>query len=407
MIRVDGGRLIGRRVIPALIVGLGSLAGPALGSSADIVEESLVATFRPARPGYLFTFPEDHGAHPAFQTEWWYYTGHLKAGDGRRFGYQLTFFRRGLYRGPDGAAPRERSRWRIDDLYFAHLAVADIQGGRFRFADTISREGLGKAGAEEGRLRVWIDRWSVEATDSYHGSHRLIADERDILRAGRTDEAGQGAGIGLTLEVNALKPPVIHGLHGVSRKGAQPEHASHYYSLTRMATSGTLTLDGAPVPVTGDSWMDHEFGSGELSEDLAGWDWFSVQLNSGEELMLYQLRRTDGRPDPASSGTWVDRQGRARHLEADSLHLEVLDHWTSPHTGARYPSRWRVTIPSIEAAFEIIPLLADQELQTPRSTRISYWEGAVDIVGRLGAAPAVGQGYVELTGYAERYRPRR
>lgn len=356
--------------------------------------------FQAAKPGYLFNFPFDHGAHPAFKTEWWYYTGHLQTDSGRRFGYQVTFFRRGIRRNPETFAP-SRSKWRLDDLYFAHLALSDLQPGRFYFFDVISREGLGKAGAEKGRLHVWLDRWRAEMPHGSSDRHRLTAEGRTE----GTDAHNGLPSIGLDLELTPLKPPVIHGADGVSRKGADPLQASHYYSLTRLATSGALTLEGHTMPVTGLSWMDHEFGSGDLSSDLTGWDWFSMQLESGEELMLYQLRRSDGLPDAASSGTWVDQAGRSRHLTGESIRIEVLDHWKSPHSNASYPSRWRVSIPPLGAVLEVIPLLPDQELLTERSTGITYWEGAARMSGALGDRPITGRGYVELTGYAEPYRP--
>ncbi len=348
--------------------------------------------FLAARPGYVFHFPRDHGAHPGFQTEWWYYTGHLRTDDGRRFGYQVTFFRRAVRssRSPDPASPR--SAWRLDDLYFAHLALSDLDGQRFRFADAMSRAGLGKAGADPERLHVWLDRWHSRKGDRAEAPHHLAALAQDF---------------GLELTLTAVKPLTVHGLQGISRKGPSEGQASHYYSQTRLETTGTLLLDGQRWPVTGQSWMDHEFGSGDLGDSLVGWDWFSVQLESGEELMLYRLRTTDGQADVASSGTWVDRDGRPQHLEADALQVEVLDRWTSPVSHAVYPSRWRISIPSKQAIFVVAPELADQELRTTHSTGITYWEGAVRIDGTVKGIPATGAGYVELTGYADRYRPRR
>lgn len=358
--------------------------------------------FQVAEPGYVFKFPFDHGAHQAFQTEWWYYTGHLETVSGRSFGYQVTFFRRGIRRKPDTSSP-VRSKWRLDDLYFAHLALSDLRSGRFHFFDRVSREGLGTAGADGGRLRVWLDRWRTEMPDVSNRRHHLAADEQ----AGGAEAPDGLASIGIDLELTPLKAPVIHGTDGVSRKGADPRQSSHYYSLTRLATSGTLTLDGHALSVTGLSWMDHEFGSGDLSSDLDGWDWFSMQLESGEELMLYQLRRHDGLPDAASSGTWVDRTGRSTHLAGESIRIDVLEHWKSPHSHASYPSRWRVSIAPLHAVIEVIPQLSDQELLTGKSTGVTYWEGAARMTGMLGDRPITGHGYVELTGYTEPYRPGR
>jgi predicted secreted hydrolase len=342
--------------------------------------------FEPATAGYAYVFPRDHGSHDRFRTEWWYYTGHLTTEDGHRFGYQLTFFRRGM----DNEQVRTNpSQWSIRQLYMAHAALSDLPQGRFRYAEKISRAGLGKAGAETGQLRVWIDRWITEATVLEHPRQHLKAS---------TD------GFSFDLMVTPEKPPVIHGEQGISRKGSAFGQASHYYSLTRLATSGTVTTGGKTFSATGTSWMDHEFGSGDLGYEMVGWDWFSVQLDNRTELMLYHLRRADGRPDPVSSGTLIFPDGRAHHLTLADFQVDALDRWTSRSSGARYPSRWRISIPSHGLTLELKSLLADQELITRRSTQVTYWEGAVRAWGTLRNASVAGQGYVELTGYAERFR---
>lgn len=345
-------------------------------------------SFRQATPGYHYRFPEDHGSHDEFRTEWWYYTGHLSTTDGRPFGFQLTFFRRGIR---SEAVQSNPSRWAVRHLYLAHFAVTDIRHGRFRYAEKVSRAGLGKAGAETGTLRVWIDRWIAETASPAHDAHHLRA-------------ASDGFAVDLILD--AEKPPVIHGRQGTSRKGPGPGQASHYYSLTRLATAGVLEVDGTPYRVTGTSWMDHEFGSGDLGEDQVGWDWYSLQVDGGLEVMLYVLRRRDGTPDPASSGTLVFPEGRSQHLERTDFQVAALDHWTSPESGARYPSRWWITVPRYGLAFTLSPRLPHQELITRRSTLVTYWEGAVEVTGTRLGAPLTGQGYVELTGYAERFGPR-
>lgn len=344
--------------------------------------------FRLASPGYTYRFPRDHGSHDEFRTEWWYYTGHLSTESGRRFGYQLTFFRRGLDQEQVRANP---SRWAIRHLYLAHFALSDLDKGRFRYAEKTSRAGLGKAGADAGRLRVWIDHWLVEATSAQHDPHHLKASAEDFA-------------IDLTLDPE--KPPVVHGDRGVSRKGNSPEQSSHYYSLTNLATTGTLSINGEPQAVKGLSWMDHEFGSADLAEDLVGWDWFSVQLGNRHELMFYRLRRADGTADPASSGTLIFPDGRSLHLSADDLQIEVVNHWTSQASGARYPSRWRIAAPMLGLSLDLAPWLSDQELMTSRSTQVTYWEGAVKVTGMFHGTVVTGQGYVELTGYAKRFRQR-
>jgi len=376
-----------RRLAGLLFVVIGALSLPVI-PHAKPADRAVTSGFRPAAPGYHYRFPRDHGTHDEFRTEWWYYTGHLTADGGRRFGYQVTFFRRGIEPERTGANP---SRWTIRQLYLAHVALSDLDRGRFRYGEKISRAGLGKAGADTGRLRVWIDRWAAEASSSPHEHHRLLA---------ATDE------FSLDLTVTPDKQPVVHGEGGVSRKGPAPAQASHYYSFPRLATSGTLTVNGEQLSVQGTSWMDHEFGSGDLGEDLVGWDWFSIQLADRTELMLYRLRRTDGTISPVSSGTAIFPDGRTKHLSATDMQVDVLDRWSSPSSGGLYPSRWLVTIPLLALTLEVRPLLADQELTTSHSTQVTYWEGAAEATGQMRGAPVAGQGYVELTGYAKPIKKR-
>ena len=350
------------------------------GLAADTAEE-----FRVAREGYRYTFPRDHGTHEAFRTEWWYYTGQLTAKDGRSFGYQLTFFRRSMPREQTNTLP---SQWAVTQLYLAHFAVSDLSKGRFRYAEKISRAGLGKAGATDDRLHVWIDRWSAESPVATPAIQTLQAADGDLA---------------IQLTVSPDKPLVVHGTGGISHKGSAPEQASHYYSLTRLATTGKLTIGNESFDVTGTSWMDHEFGSAELGKGLVGWDWFSLQLDDQRELMLYRLRHADGSADPVSSGTLIDRDGHGHHLAIGDFTLEPTSHWTSPTSKALYPQRWRLTIPSQQLSLELAPLMAEQELSTTRSTQVTYWEGAIEARGTTQGRPIQGKGYMELTGYAERF----
>lgn len=370
------------RLLAGLLCAAGLLAGTSSSSATPVSSDA----YQIPLPGFVYAFPRDHGSHDAFRTEWWYYTGHVTAANGRRFGYQLTFFRQGMDRKPVSGPV---SRWAIRDLYLAHFALSDLDESRFRYAEKISRAGLGKAGAEPDRLLVWIDRWKAEASGTEPHRHQLTAQAREFS-------------IDLTLV--ARKPPVAHGRDGISRKGPAPSQASHYYSLTNLDTTGRLVIEGEPLQVSGQSWMDHEFGSAELGPDLVGWDWFSVQLEGETEVMAYRLRRAEGSVDPASSGTLVFPDGRAQALSAGDITITVLDHWTSPESGARYPSRWRMAVPSAELDLEIVPELPRQELITGRSTQITYWEGAARVTGRSRGRPAKGQAYVELTGYARPFQ---
>jgi len=281
--------------------------------------------WKQARAGYTFAFPDDHASHPDFKIEWWYYTGNLDTVDGRRFGYQITFFRVGI-----DPSPENPSRWAVRDLFMTHLAVTDISAGRHRYRERLNRGGPGLAGADPARYHVWNEDWS--ATLDASGRHVLSAQDDDL-------------GIDLVLEEG--KPPVMHGRDGISQKGSQAGNASHYYSLTRMPTRGTLTVDGARVQVQGTSWMDHEFGTSFLEPGQRGWDWVSAQLTDGSELMIYQLRRADGSVDARSSGTFVGADGRSRSLAVGDFSMTPLGReYRSTASGATYPTAWRVEVPS-------------------------------------------------------------
>jgi predicted secreted hydrolase len=316
------------------------------------------------------SFPEDHGPHLDHRTEWWYYTGNLRAASGRHFGFQLTFFRVALAPAED----RRDSAWGTRQLYVAHFAVTDTVGTRFHAASRVSRGALGLAGAVASPFRVWVERWSAEG-DAL--ATRLRAADGDVA---------------IDLSLSAGKPVVLQGDRGLSRKGPEPGNASLYYSATRMPARGVVRVGGETLEVTGDAWMDREWSTSALGAELSGWDWFALQLADGRELMAYLLRRRDGSVDPFSAGTLVGADGAARSLTGGDLRVEVLAHWRSPRSGVRYPARWRLSVPSAALRLEIEPRLPDQELDV--GTR--YWEGAVTVTGS-----SAGHGYVELVGYGE------
>ncbi|PYO51169.1 MAG: carotenoid 1,2-hydratase [Candidatus Rokuibacteriota bacterium] len=321
------------------------------------------------------SFPSDHGPHPDFRTEWWYYTGNLRTVAGRHVGFQLTFFRIAL---APGAVVRA-SAWATRQLYVAHFAVTDTAGRRFHAFSRASREALGLSGASAAPFRVWIEDWSAEGDGS---SARLRASDGDVA---------------LDLELSAAKPIVAQGDRGLSRKGPEPGNASFYYSSTRMPARGTVRLRRETLEVSGEAWMDREWSTSALAPGVQGWDWFALQLDDGRELMFYLLRRRDGAVDPFSAGTLVAADGTTRALEPGDVRVEKLAHWTSPRSGVRYPARWRLSVPSAALRLEIEPRLADQELIV--GTR--YWEGAVAVAGSSASGRIAGQGYVELVGYAE------
>ena len=329
-----------------------------------------------------WSFPRDHGAHPEYRTEWWYFTGNLQDDAGKRYGYQLTFFRQGLRL----EARLPENPWSVRDVYLAHFAVTDAASGTFRFSERTSRAGPGLAGARAETLDAWLLDWSARM------------EQGQVLLKARTPD------IELSLRLTPRKPIVLHGRDGLSAKGPKPGQASYYASFTDLETRGTLRTSpgGEGIPVTGTSWFDQEFGSNQLSVEQAGWDWLSLHLTDGRDLMVYRIRRADGSLEPASSGTLVESDGRSRNLPLADLRLEVLDHWKSPHTQARYPSRWRLSVPSAGIELALEPWVADQELVTEASTGVTYWEGAVGGKGRSGGRDVTCEGYVELTGYGGR-----
>lgn len=266
----------------------------------------------------------------------------------------------------------------------AHFALSDINGKRFFFREIINRGYGGKAGAATDRYRVWNEDWSVQGADKTHTIH--VSDRSALL----------------DLKLTSLKAPVLHGSNGLSQKAEGEGRASYYYSLTRLATEGDITVAGKRQKVRGLSWMDHEFGSNQLAENQVGWDWFSIQLADNTELMLYIMRRKDGTVDPYSSGTVIAGDGRVRYLDLKDFRINVLERWKSPESGAAYPMKWEVTVPSEDLSLQIVPEFPNQELITKRSTRVTYWEGAVRISGARRGQPLLGAGYVEMTGYSGR-----
>ncbi|MDY7093576.1 MAG: carotenoid 1,2-hydratase, partial [Acidobacteriota bacterium] len=358
-------------------------------------------------------------------TEWWYFTGHLQAQDGRRFGYQLTFFRTAL--APPGEMPLRSSAWATDQLYMAHFTVTDVESGRFYPFERFSRGALGLAGAQAEPFRVWLEDWSLESVDLSGADAdgiwplRLRASSVPSLSSptGENGSEDDGPPITLDLQLHPEKPPVFQGEDGYSRKGPDPGNASYYYSYTRLAGAGSLRLGQERFTVEATSWLDREWSTSALGPDLEGWDWFSLQLdgpeNGGSELMFFRLRRRDGEPDPYDDVALVAPDGSHYRLPPEAMELEVLERWQSPDGTATYPVAWRLRLaaPSGDATdisssssglglelpveLQINALIPNQELRLA----VRYWEGAVEVEGTAAdGSPVTGRGYVELTGYA-------
>jgi len=320
-----------------------------------------------------FTFPADHGPHPEFATEWWYFTGNLSSREGRRFGYQLTLFRIGLKPG----APTADSDWRANQLYMGHLAVSDIATGRHHSAERFARAAAGLAGAEAEPLQVWLGPWSIRGATDTSFPIQLSAADGDIA-------------VALTLERTA-RATVLQGERGLSRKGAAPGNASYYYSLTRLPSTGEIRVGDKRYRVEGDSWFDREWSSSALAADQAGWDWFALHLDDGRDLMFYRMRGKDGRAQRFSGGVLIEADGSSHPLTLEQVSATATRTWRSPD-GISYPIDWRLQIPhhgldlTVQAAFDA---------QEMRHT-VRYWEGAVVVAGSH-----QGVGYLELSGYAD------
>ena len=331
-----------------------------------------------------FVFPADHGPHPGFKTEWWYVTGNLRATDGtdRRFGVQFTIFRSALT--PDAAADRD-SPWAADALFMAHVALGDSAAGRFYDQERFSRGAAGLAGAQADPLRVWLGPIEIAGTAARPGAVPLRI-------------RGEAEGAAYSLRAQPVKPVVLQGDRGLSQKGPGAGNASYYYAQTRMATTGTVTLPGADgaagetVPVEGLTWLDREWSTSALAEGQVGWDWFALHLDDGRDLMLYQLRRSDGSKDPLSKGSVIAADGAKTALDAGDYALEPIDTWDSPRGGS-YPTRWRVRVPRADLDLVVTEMMPGQELDAT----VRYWEGGVTVTGS-----ATGTGFLEMTGYADR-----
>jgi predicted secreted hydrolase len=323
-----------------------------------------------------FEFPRDHGSHPDYRSEWWYFTGNLNGESGNRFGFELTFFRFAL-------TPRRGDRespWGANQAWMAHLALTDGSERRFVAAERFSRGALGLAGSTSAPFSLHLEDWSVASSGPKFSPLTLNA---------ATDEGE------IHLTLTALKDVVRNGASGVDKKGPEDGNASYYYAITRLDVTGEIRVRQHEEQVTGLAWMDREWGTSALSRDLEGWDWFALQLSDGRDLMYYQLRGVDGEASPYSVGTLVNADGSSRTLQPADVELRALDHWQSPNTGATYPVSWMLRVPSEGLNLEIQPLIQAQELDLT----VRYWEGSVTASGTGDSDGVSGRGYLELTGY--------
>jgi predicted secreted hydrolase len=444
-------------ILVAVLIVAGYFWRQSTGEGADAQAASLIpllaeentAGFAQATEANNIVFPRDLGPHDEYQTEWWYYTGNLETAEGRPFGFQLTFFRRALTQegasgqgaseqeasgqeaggqgasgqgasgqeasgqgaseqeasgqeasgqeaggqgatgqeaGGQGASGQEaESSWRTNQVYLAHFTISDIEGDAFYPAERFSRGAAGLAGAEAAPYRVWLENWFVEETDS--GEAHLFAQTEQVT---------------LDLTLSQTLPPILHGDGGLSPKGPERGNASYYYSIIRQEAAGRVVVGDESFEVNGLAWKDHEYSTSALTLEAVGWDWFSLQFDDGSALMFFQIRRADGRLEPASSGTFIYSDGTTQALARDEWQMRVTDSWVSPNNGAEYPAGWEIEIAVLDLAIEGRPLIANQEL----TVSTTYWEGAVEFSGAVGGHGVEGRGYIELTGYAETMRGR-
>ncbi len=381
--------IVGLVIIVVVVFGFSLINGGSGDVSATTVlsvGESDISGFARAIDPRVWDFPRDHGAHPEFQTEWWYYTGNLSTAEGRHFGFQFTIFRRAITPQVTDSA----SEWRSNQVYMAHFTLSDVESGRFYDSERYSRGGADLAGAlpdpaqPDALYHVWLENWDISALNADATQTQIRANAGDFA---------------IDFNLEQAKPVALQGIDGLSAKSDEPGNASYYYSLPRLLTSGTITVGGESFAVSGTTWMDREFSTSALGSDAQGWDWFALHLDDGRDLVVGQIRLKAGGARTAYTGMIVFEDGSTHHLAFDEYSIEATGEWTSPHTGAVYPAGWTITLAAdaIQQAEDLVltltPLMPDQELH---NGAIVYWEGAVQISGG-----ADGYGYAELTGYTD------
>lgn len=364
-------------LIMILVVGCKSKAEPlTIPNAISLLQNSSSSDqFYSVTPNKQFDFPRDHGNHVNYSTEWWYFTGNLKTEENRHFGYQLTFFRRGL---PNNHEKRE-SKWAAENIYMGHFTLTDTTNNTFHQFEKFNRNSFNMAGSSDKHLDVWIDKWFV-TTDS---NNPLML-----------NVSAKESGISINFQLESDRDPVLQGDNGYSVKSRKENSASYYYSVPRMDTTGIISISDRNYDVKGMTWLDREWTSNGLAKDQEGWDWFGLHLDNKIDIMFYQLRLQSGNIDSTSSGRMINGKNSIQ-LNNENFQISVIDHWESPLTGIRYPSKWELSIPNHGLELAIHPYISNQEL----TGLFRYWEGAVQINGTINGTPITGSGYVELTGY--------
>jgi predicted secreted hydrolase len=346
------------------------------------VTETFVGKAESLRDGTEFdevNLPRDLYAHRHVQTEWWYYTGHAETASGNHFGFEFVFFKRRTDLDKFSMIPL---RVFGNPLYFAHFAITDYNNEKFRYSHRKSANGLFDfpASMSEKHYHLRLGDWTIRESNGAH-----------ILRA--------SIGNDVTFEAT-LKPTKKVVLNGKDGKGVSYKdegQASRYFSYTRMEMDGDIVWNGETEHFTGSAWMDREFGTWTPTENQKGWDWFSVQLENGTELMCYQLRNSAGGVSTYSSGVFIDEEGNSKYLTNEDFIIEPTGYWKSPQTKAVYPNGWKIYVGKFDLHLTVSPVIENQELDTRGTTMIIYWEGACEVKGKT--KETNGKAYVELVGY--------
>lgn len=353
-----------------------NVQSPPLG---NMLQERADNEFEQAVDARQFEFPQDHGPHLSFQSEWWYFTGNLSSSENEKYGFQFTIFRRATARDQ----PDLDSDWASNQAYLAHVGLTDLQTEEYLVDEMYSRGALGLAGAQVQPFAVWVENWSATGSEG---------DCEGCLNLRITAETKS---FSFDLKLTSLKPVVLQGDRGLSRKGEAKGSASYYYSLTRLKTTGSVTVFGQTKHVSGESWMDHEWFSSILGADYSGWDWFSIQLDDNRELMFFQIRRRDPKEHPIKYGVIVDQRGIAQQIAPQGIHFTHERQWTSISGESQYPVQWQIEVPQQNLMLRIEAAIDAQE----RSDSFRYWEGAVVVSGTENAKQLAGRGYLEMTAY--------
>lgn len=327
-----------------------------------------------------FEFPRDHAAHDKFKTEWWYFTGNISDGSDY-FGYQFTIFRNAIIAEKDSII----NDWATSQNYLSHFAITDVSNNKFYFDEKLSRQSVGLAGTNAVPLKVWLEDWQIS------GDYTL-GYGKPIFKINAFSD-----NYGIDLELKPEKDPVFQGDNGLSAKSNTPGNASYYYSYTRLKTTGRVIINGKTHEVNGWSWMDREWSTSALEQGQKGWDWFSIQLDDTTEIMYFRLRGKDNKTSNFAKGSYIKKNGKKINLSQNQVKLDVIEYYKNDN-GSEYPSKWVLNIPNEKINLTITPKLKDQELKVT----VRYWEGAVKVKGTKNGTAISGQGYVELTGYADK-----